>query len=92
MIGSVHDEGSPGIEEEDRAVWELAYALQRHGLATPAIVLIDLLVPLAFVGEQALAMLAPLLPSGGWREGAHTLMLTLKDEHQREVLQRLLER
>ena len=90
MIGSDHGEGSPRIGEEDRAVWELAYALQRHGLATPAIMLIDLLVPLAFVGEQALAMLAPLLP-GGWREGGHTLMSTLKDEHQRQVLQRLLE-
>ncbi len=78
------------MEEEDRAVRELAYTLQRHGLATPAIMLIDLLVPLAFVGEQALAMLAPLLPDG-WREGGHTLMSTLKDEHQCEVLQRLLE-
>ena len=91
MIGSVHGEGSPGMEEEDHAVRELAYALQRHGLATPAIMLIGLLVPLAFVGEQALAMLAPLLPDG-WREGGHTLMSTLKDEHQRQVLQRLLER
>ena len=91
MIGSVHGEGSPDMEEEDHAVRELVYALQRHGLATPAIMLIDLLVPLAFVGEQALAMLAPFLP-GGWREGGHTLMSTLKDEHQREVLQRLLER
>ena len=90
MIGSVHGEGSYSMEEEDRAVQALARALRRHGLATPAIMLIDLLVPLAFVGEQALTMLAPLLPGATWREGAHTLVLTLKDEHRRDVLQRLL--
>jgi hypothetical protein len=78
-------------EREDHAVRELARTLRSHGLATPAIMLIDVLVPLAFVGEQVLAMLAPLLPSAAWREGAHTLVFALKDEHQRDVLQRLLE-
>lgn len=77
-------------EREDRAVQELARTLRSHGLATPAIMLIDVLAPVAFVGEQVLAMLAPLL-SAAWREGGHTLVLTLKDEHQRDVLQRLLE-
>jgi hypothetical protein len=92
MIGNGHGGGSRVMEkEEDRALQKLARVLRSHGLATPALMLIDLLVPLAFVGEQALAMFAPLLPSAAWREGAHTLVSTLKDEHQRSVLQRLLE-
>src|SRR5919202_1574739 len=91
MIGSARGGGRQAMEERDRrSLQELARMLRSHGLATPAIMLVDVLAPVAFIGEQALAVLAPLLPSGTWQAGAHSLVLALKDDRQRDLLQRLL--
>ncbi len=70
---------------------QLAAALRRRGLTTPALMLVDLFTPVAFVGEQAFTALAPLLPCGPWREGARTLVLALKDDSSRALLHKLLD-
>lgn len=71
-------------------VERLAQALQRYGLATPALMLLDALAPLGFFGEQLVAAFGPLLPSQNWRDGAEAFARTLDDERQRDRFQRLL--
>ena len=48
--------------------------------------LIDLLAPVSFIGEQMFRALGPLLPFDGWRDIAHTL----SDERQRDLLRHIL--
>ena len=77
-------------DQADEPVRQLAHELQRLGLATPALILVDLASPFSFVGEQILFALAPLLPFRAWHEAAHELLRTLRDDERRDLLQRLL--
>ena len=77
-------------EQSDEAIRRLADELRRHGLATPAMMVVDVVSPFAFAGEQLLFALGPLLPFRGWRDAAHDLVLALQDDHKRDLLRRLL--
>ena len=77
-------------ETDEDAIARLADELRRRGLATPALMLIDMATPLGFVGEQLLVALGPLLPSAAWRETATGLVATLRHEQSRDFLQHLL--
>ena len=74
----------------DESVRQVAQALRRHGLATPATMLVDVLAPLSFIGDQLLVALGPFLPSYAWRRAASELAAILRDERSRELLQEML--
>lgn len=69
-------------------VERLARRIHAFGLATPALILFDTFAPLAWVGEQALAALNPLLPQH--MERPSSVLHLLRDEHQRARLRTML--
>lgn len=68
---------------------QLAVTLRRHGLATPAIMLLDGLGPFAEIGEHAVLALRPLLPVR-LRGRAETVADLVRDPAQRALLTQLL--
>ncbi len=78
-------------DQSDESIRRLACELRRHGLATPALMVLDAVSPFSFVGEQLLFAFGPLLPFRAWREAAHGLVMTLRDDERRDLLQRLLQ-
>ncbi len=77
-------------DQTDESIRWLAGELRRHGLATPAMMVIDAMAPFGFVGEQLLFALGPLLPFPAWREAAHGLVTAIRDDQSRALLERLL--
>jgi hypothetical protein len=71
---------------EQDALVGVARLLRRYGLATPALIMIELGQPLGFVGEQILRGFGPLLPLGSWRAAA----AALAQEQSAATLLRLL--
>ena len=49
--------------QQTAAAW--ARAISRQGLGAPALLAVELLRPLGFLGSQALLMLSPLFAAGG---------------------------
>ena len=77
-------------EQTEESIRRLARELRRHGLATPALMVVDVVAPFSFVGEQLLYIFGPLFPFRAWRKAAHELIMTLRDDGRRNLLQRLL--
>ena len=72
-------------EAHIQSLERLAGTLRQRGLATPALMLVDLLAPLSFLGEQFALLAGPLLPTD-----AKTFIASLGDERSRELLQKKL--
>ena len=77
-------------DQADESIRWLAHELRRHGLATPAMMVVDAMAPFGFVGEQLLFALGSLLPLPGWREVAHCLVLAMRDDRCRYLIEILL--
>ena len=78
-------------DQTDESIRRLASELRRQGLATPALMVVDVVSPFSFVGEQLLFGFGRLLAFRAWRGPAHGLVMTLRDDEQRDLLQRLLQ-
>ncbi len=79
------------IERNDEMVRQLATDLRERGFATPAMMLMDLVSPVSYFGEQFLLALGPLIPFRHWRAMAHTLVTILRDDESRDLLHNLLQ-
>jgi hypothetical protein len=75
-------------DERTRRLQEIADGLTRRGLATPARIALDVIVPLGFLAGQAAQFARPLLPHGRWRGYASAL----EDEAGWQALQKLIGR
>lgn len=69
----------------------LAAGLRRRGLATPALMLVEMLTPVGHVAGDVVKAISPLLPSRTWHANAATLAGTLGDTPSRDLLLQLLE-
>lgn len=69
----------------------LAAGLRRRGLATPALMLVEMLTPVGQVAGDVVKAIGPLLPSRSWHTTAITLAGTLGDTPSRDLLLLLLE-
>ena len=78
-------------ETENLGIERLARRLRRRGFATPAMMMIDVLAPLGFVGEQMVVAFGPLLPTREWRQDVDGILVALRDQASRDLLHRLLE-
>jgi hypothetical protein len=67
---------------------ELAAAIARRRLMTPARILLDLVEPMGFLASQVALFARPFTPLGRW----HEYMMALEDETSWKVLQSLVER
>ncbi len=77
-------------EVDVEAVARLAEELRRRGLATPALMLVDIAGPLSFFGDQLLLAFGPLLPDPRWHKTAGRLLGALRHDDGRELLRRML--
>jgi hypothetical protein len=78
--------------EAEADILRIADSLQRRGLATVALMLVELAAPHDFIGEQTLYAVGPLLPTAQWRSTAREVAAILGDAERRALLQRLLAR
>lgn len=78
-------------ETERQEMERLARRLRGRGFATPAMMMIDMLAPLGFVGEQVAIAFGPLLPTPEWRQDVDGILVALRDQTSRDLLHRLLE-
>ena len=74
----------------DNTIEELGTSLQRRGLATPALMLLDLAAPLGFLSEQLLLAARPFILSGRWRTRVDEIAQVLRDADRRERLRQFL--
>lgn len=80
-----HDPASPD------ALHTIAAYLRRNGLATPALMLIQIARPLGFLGSQSLLLIQPLLPVQRWQAGIGQTARALEDEAAWTRLEKLLQ-
>jgi hypothetical protein len=80
-----HDPASPD------ALHDLAAYLRRHGLATPALMLLQIARPLSFLGSQSLLLIQPILPVQRWQAGIGQTARALEDEATWTRLEKLLQ-
>jgi hypothetical protein len=73
------------------ALDRLAMSLRRRGLATPALMLIQMARPLGFLGGQCLLLLQPIMPVQGWQAGLVQTARLLEDETAWNRLENLLQ-
>lgn len=80
------------MQHPDReAIVQLAAGLRRHGLATQALMLVEMLAPVGQVAGSIVQAFGPLLPDRRWHRTAATFVGTLGDPSSRDLLLRLLE-
>jgi hypothetical protein len=71
------------------ALERLARTAVERGMETPAIILVESLTPVAFLGSQAMAALAPLVRILGFGDDCAEIALALED---RRTVRRLADR
>jgi hypothetical protein len=71
------------------ALERLARAAVERGMETPAIILVESVTPVAFLGSQALAAVSPLVKMLGFGDDCEEIALALED---RRTVRRLAER
>jgi hypothetical protein len=69
----------------------LAASLRRLGVATPALMLVEMLAPVGHIAADMVKALGPLLPFRTWHSTAATLAGALRDAPSRDLLLQLLE-
>ncbi|MBV9786759.1 MAG: hypothetical protein JOZ51_01185 [Chloroflexi bacterium] len=69
----------------------IAAYLRRHGLATPALMLLQIARPLSFLGSQSLLLIQPILPVHRWQAGIGQTARALEDEAAWTRLEKLLQ-
>jgi hypothetical protein len=69
----------------------LAVSLRQRGLATPALMLLQLARPLGFFGGQCLLLVQPIVPVQGWQAGLARTARLLEDETTWTRLENLLQ-
>lgn len=65
--------------------------LRRHGLATPALMLLQIIRPLGFVGGQCLLVMQPIVPVQRWQAWIGQTARALEDEALWTRLENLLQ-
>lgn len=80
-----HDPTSPD------ALHMIAAYLRRNGLATPALMLLQIARPLSFLGSQSLLLIQPILPVQRWQAGIGQTACALEDEAAWTRLEKLLQ-
>ena len=75
----------------NQSIGSLAVRLQDLGLATPTLMLLQILRPLGFVGSQCLTLLQPLAPVQQWQERIGQTAAALEDEATWTRLENLLQ-
>lgn len=80
---------SPAPPPDDLS--RLAAYLRRHGLATPALMLLTLARPLGFFGGQCLSLVQPLIPQQEWQARIGQTASALEDEATWTRLENLLQ-
>ncbi|HEY0605358.1 MAG TPA: hypothetical protein VGD58_20725 [Herpetosiphonaceae bacterium] len=73
------------------ALHEIAAYLRRNGLATPALMLLQIARPLSFLGSQSLLMIQPILPVQRLQAGIGQTARALEDEAAWTRLEKLLQ-
>lgn len=69
----------------------IAVALRRHGLTTPALMVLTIARPLGFVGGQCLSLVQPLIPQQEWQTRIGQTASALEDEATWTRLENLLQ-
>ncbi len=69
----------------------VAVYLRRHGLVTPALMLLQLARPLSFIGGQCLLLMQPIVPVQGWQAWIGQTARALEDEAAWTRLENLLQ-
>jgi hypothetical protein len=77
------------IGDTRKEIQSLALAILRRGLTVPAIVLLELLQPLSFVGSQILLVAAPLFGVFGDHAGRHYAWLLADRRNVTQLLEAL---
>ena len=75
-------------DQRAQILQQLAQAIARRRLTTPARLALDVMSPLSFLTSQIALFLRPLTPLGHW----HDYVAALDDEQSWKVLQRLVEK
>ncbi len=80
------------MQHPDReAIVQLAAGLRRRGLATQALMLVEMLAPVGQITGSIVQLFGPLLPDRRWHSTAATFARTLGDPTSRDLFLRLLE-
>jgi hypothetical protein len=69
----------------------LAADLRRRGLATPALMLVEMLTPVGHIAGDVVKAVGPLLPFQQWQTTTTTLAEALRNAPSRDLLLQLLE-
>jgi hypothetical protein len=79
----------PPPRPHPESVDQIAAWLRRHGLATPALMLIGIARPLGIVGGHALLLLQPLAPQ--WQDRIGRMASAIEDDATWTRLEKLLQ-
>jgi hypothetical protein len=74
-------------DQRAQILQQLAQAIARRRLTTPARLALDVIAPLSFLASQVALFVRPLTPLGRW----HDYVAALDDEQGWKVLQHLVE-
>lgn len=88
--GSGDTRPSPHDREQsarDRALRDLAAAIARHRLTTPARLFLDMFQPVPFLASQLATFARPFVPEGRWRD----YVLALEDEGSWKALRGIVD-
>lgn len=85
------DEAASSGRDDADALIRIAAYLRRHGLATPALMLLTIGRPLGFIGGQCLSLLQPLVPQPEWQARIGRTASALEDEATWTRLENLLQ-
>lgn len=81
----------PDSAPDIAALHQLAAMLQERGLATPALLLVDTLAPLSFLGAPLISALRVFIPADHWHYTATHAIMLLQEAQGRDLLHQLLE-